>query len=285
MQRFLKSLFRIGLLSLVILSLFCVRASAVGYDDYAVLVEENTGGIGFAGLGYTLSDDKRTLTLNFQVTDNHSYAGKNEINIAVNYGDKNGKIKLSADEIIIDESFPCEVKASSFKTKCFSDHTNVYAELELYFSKSVSEKLRIQVVITDSDGDSTEETSYEFPFKADCPDTDLSDKSKPEKTGKTERSTKSETSEKQSKKESAVKESSGRREYLGDHTVSEKTAISDEPYSSEGSLPDKADFSTEDNGAVTDSKRTVTAIITAAVLLSAGAVCAVAALRKGKGKD
>lgn len=288
MQKFTKMLFKIGVFALVISSLFCVKVSALSYNDYAVLVNENQGSIGFAGLGYTLSDDKKTLTLNFQVTDNHSYTGKNGINVTVNYGDKSGRIKLSDDRAVCDESLPCEVKASSFKTKSFSDHTNVYAELKLYFSKPVSEKLWIKVVFTDSDGNSTGNVSFEFPFETCYSGTALSDDSKKretEKTSKTEKSTKAEAAEKQTEKKTGIIESSNSSRYFGGYSATEENISISQPLSSSDALSEKVDISPEENETVSYSKGKVTAIITASVLLSAGAVCAVLALRKGKGKD
>lgn len=290
-QKFLKSIFRISVISFVIVSLFCVKASAVSYDDYAVLIAKNGGNIGFAGLGYTLSDDEKTLTLNFQITDNHSYSGMNEIDITVNYGDKIGNIKLSADKLICDKGQPWEVKASSFKTKTFVDYTNVYAELELYFSKPICEKLWFEIIFTDSDGNSSEKVRFEFPFALDVPGTELNSdrvKDKTEKTIKTEKSTKNETSEKQTEKKSAIKgngkKDSRESEYFGNYTASEKNVIPDKFYSSEGSLSEEVDISSQEKVSEPYNKRKVTLIITAAVLLSIGAACAVIAFRKGKGK-
>lgn len=93
---------------LVIVILFCLGKTSLilsaENSGYIVLINNENSPISFAGIEYSLSEDLKNLSIEFQITDVHAYKGKQGIRFSVIYGNEKDEIFIDSDSFTCTES-------------------------------------------------------------------------------------------------------------------------------------------------------------------------------------
>ena len=145
---------------LVIVILFCLGKTSLilsaENSGYIVLINNENSPISFAGIEYSLSEDLKNLSIEFQITDVHAYKGKQGIRFSVIYGNEKDEIFIDSDSFTCTESSLFSLKNTVNKIEVYDSHSNVTIAFELSFSKKIVDNLILEAEFIDASGVHTE---------------------------------------------------------------------------------------------------------------------------------
>lgn len=149
---------------LIIVILFCLGKtslllSAAENSGYIVLINDDNSPISFAGIQYSLSDDLKNLSIEFQITDIHTYRGQQGIRFSIICGNEKDEIFIDSDSFTRTESSLFSLKNTVNKIDVFNSHSNIRMAFELSFSKKITDNLILEAAFIDASGIYTEKTS------------------------------------------------------------------------------------------------------------------------------
>ncbi len=133
--------------------------SAVQNGDYIVLINDVDSPITFAGVNYSLSEDLKKLSLEFQVMDAHTYKGEQGIRFSVICGEQKGEVFADADSLTLSDDAFFTLRNTLNEIDAFSSHSNVQMSFEIIFNKKISEDLILEAEFIDACGRYSEKIS------------------------------------------------------------------------------------------------------------------------------
>lgn len=151
--------FVLTILVLFFLGKNVLMLSAVENSGYIVLINDENSPISFAGMQYSLSDDLKNLFIEFQMTDIHTYKGKQGIRFSVICGNNKDEIFVNTDSLTRTDTSFFSLKNTLNKVDVFISHSNLKMAFELSFNKKITENLILEAVFIDASGAYTDKTA------------------------------------------------------------------------------------------------------------------------------
>lgn len=155
-------------LALISFGMSSLMLSAAQNGDYIVLINDADSPITFAGVNYSISEDLKELSLEFQVMDAHTYKDKQGIRFSVICGEQKGEVFADADSLTVSDDAFFSLRNTLNKIDAFSSHSNIQMSFEITFSKKISEDLILEAEFIDASGLYSEKTSCVL-YSADEP--------------------------------------------------------------------------------------------------------------------
>lgn len=263
--------------------------SAAENSGYVVLINDDNSSISFAGVNYALRDDLKTLSLEFQIMDSHTFKGNQGIRFSIICGDKR-------DEIFIDSALLTRSDDSFFSLNntlneidVFSSHSNVKISFEILFSKKLTENLILEAEFIDAAGGYSQKATCVLYDSLESSTLDAeTDKvvfEETEKTRKPNKTSEKTTTEKAESETSASTKHTVRYSYSP--YVNSSSSVSS--YTQKSTSPADVSVIADTESAVYENissnsfgAQQIIAIVLAALLIAAAFVCVVLGIKKSK---
>lgn len=270
-----------------ILILICSGKSALMLyaeenSGYITLIDDVKSPVSFAGIQYSLSEDLKKLSIEFQVMDSHTYKGRQGIRFSLACGGKKEDVFIDSDSFNYSESSFFTLENTLKRIDLFISHSNMKMAFDVYFDKKLSENLILEAEFIDASGTYTEKKSCVL-YRAQEPSKNDTESEKSSE-GKTESThNREETSSGKNPVMSTDKTSQyysyGSNE-VNSYGQSELSSSATEVGTSDSALNNSNDF--HDNQSSSVGIRQIAAIILAVFLLVAAFAFIILGIKKSK---
>lgn len=260
--------------------------SAAENSGYAVLVNSEDAPISFAGVNFSLSDDLTQLSLDFQMTDSHTFEGKQGIEFSIICGGKRDKIVVDSNSLTrTDDSF-FSINNTLNQLTVFFNHSNMKMSFEISFNKKLSDTLILEAEFIDATGvhskkstcvlyDADESLNVNADTKENVPE-------ETDKVTKTSRKSENNAETSASRKKSGYNSYSQYSNNSYNNTIKSNTTNSaSQKHTSEVAVSSESAVY-KDTGSGDFGAQQIISIILAAFLVAAALVCIVLGIKKSK---